>query len=150
MRVGDRTVPRGALLVIAGLLLISFGGTRAPASSPAVSVFPVPGSRLASPQTQITFRGVPARQLGRIVVTGSRGGVHSGHVAPDSDGQGGSFLPDSQFQPGEVVTVSTALNVLGGQAGAFQFTIATPAGGVPPSHWPRAARVPGDLWRFQS
>jgi Arylsulfotransferase (ASST) len=123
---------------------------RAAASAAAVSVYPIPGSRVASPKAQIAFRGIPAGQLGAILVTGSRSGTHTGTVRADSDGNGGSFLPDRPFTPGEVVTVSTALNVLGAATGAFQFTVATPAGGIPPIHWPAASRVSGDVSRFHS
>src|SRR5437016_3873073 len=90
---------------VAALLDLSSG---APAASnqPTVYVFPIPGGRVASPATQITFRGVSINQLGSIQVTGSRSGNHTGQVMPDSDGNGGSFIPSSKFLPGEVVTVS--------------------------------------------
>jgi Arylsulfotransferase (ASST) len=92
-------------------------------ASAAVSVFPIPGTRYNRPQTQITFRGIPAGQIGQVQVRGSSSGVHSGHLAPDSDGQGGSFLPDTPFSAGETVTVSSALNVLGASNGTFSFKI---------------------------
>jgi len=119
-------------------------------SGPAVSVFPIAGSRVASPQTQIAFRGVGAQQLGTITVRGSVSGVHAGVIEADSDGHGASFLPSQPFAPGEVVTVTTSLNVVGGPGGTFQFTVATPAGGIPPRHWLVTGRVPGDVWRYRS
>jgi hypothetical protein len=73
------------------------------ASSP-VSVFPVAGGHVAAPSTQITFRGVPAGQLGPISVTGSKSGTHTGRIVGDSDGDGGSFIPRTQFRTGETVT----------------------------------------------
>jgi Arylsulfotransferase (ASST) len=129
-------------------LLLAPGG--APGAPPSVSTFPIPGARVASPQSQIAFRGVPAGQLGSIVVSGSRTGVHSGSVGADSDGHGGSFVPAERFVAGEVVTVSTSLNVVGATDGRFQFTIANQAGGFRPLHWPPARRVRGDVQRFRS
>src|ERR1035437_316120 len=59
----------------------------------AVTVSPLPGSRDASPQTQISLRGVPPREVSSVSVTGSRTGVHSGRAIPYSQGDGESFLP---------------------------------------------------------
>ena len=123
-----------------------------PSGPPLVYAYPAPGSRFASPTTQIAFRGVPASQLGKITVGGSSSGAHAGTVMADSDGDGGSFVPDPSdpFTPGETVTVTTSLNIQGGQHGAFQFIVATPAGVLPPAHRPTAPRVPGDVWSFRS
>jgi Arylsulfotransferase (ASST) len=140
-------VARVALL--AGIATLGCPALAAGAAGP-VYVFPVPGGRVASPSTQITFRGVPPSQLGTIVVEGSRSGPHTGTVAPHSDGAGGSFLPAKPFTAGETVTVRTSLNVAGARGGVVRFTVARPAGGIPPLHWPRAPRVAGDLWRFHS
>lgn len=121
------------------------------ASTVPVNVFPTPGARFAAPSTQITFRGVPAGQLGGIVVAGSKSGPHSGRVLGDSDGRGGSFLPATAFTAGERVTVSTGLNVVRGRHGSFSFTVATPSGGIPGRGALRpAARVKGDVERFVS
>ena len=78
-------------------------------------MFPIPGARVASPQTQIAFRGVPIGEVGKIVVTGSRSGVHAGRFESDSDRDGGSFLPTKPFVSGEVVTVRTSLHILGAE-----------------------------------
>jgi hypothetical protein len=88
--------------------------------------------------------------VGTIVVTGSKSGVHTGTFASDTDGDGGSFLPSQPFTAGETVTVTTSLDVVGGVNGIYQFTIATPAGGLPPIHWPAAPQVPGSVLRFHS
>jgi hypothetical protein len=120
------------------------------ASDPAVSVFPIPGGRVASPQTQITFRGMPVKRLGRVLVTGSRTGRHPGRLVSDSDGRGGSFLPSKPFAAGERVTVSTKLHVRGAPKGTFHFTVATPAGTIPSMPLNPAPRVPGDVLSFQS
>src|SRR5947209_3553434 len=79
-----------AALAAAWLLL----GQPAAARAAGVSVFPIPGSQLASTQTQIAFRGIPSDQLAAatIQVSGSRSGSHSGTIAADSDGHGGSLL----------------------------------------------------------
>ncbi len=118
---------------------------------PVVSVFPIPGDRVASPQTQIAFRGLPIRGVGNVVVTGSKTGVHAGQFESDSDGDGGSFLPAKPFDPGEVVTVQTGLHILGASTpGTFHFTVATPSGSIPALPLPPAGRVPGDELTFQS
>ena len=136
----------GCAIALAGLWLVAAGG----ASDPFVSVYPIPGARVASPQTQIAFRGVPVKQLGRLTVTGSRTGRHAGRRVADSDGQGGSFLPAKPFAAGEMVTVSTRLRIHAARAGTFRFTVATPAGSIPTTPLPPAARVPGDQLTFQS
>src|SRR5947209_8724718 len=100
-------VNRLRLALAGGTLLAAFLLTGAPASAAAtVTAFPSPGARVASPQTQIVFRGVSYGRLwaASIRVTGSRSGVHAGMLAADSDGHGGSFLPTSPFTGGETVT----------------------------------------------
>jgi hypothetical protein len=71
----------------------------------AVTVSPLPGSRDAGPQTQISFLGVPASRLSRIDVRGARSGFHAGHLLPYSHGEGASFVPARRFAEGELVTV---------------------------------------------
>jgi hypothetical protein len=71
-----------------------------------VSVYPLPGTTTASPETQISFRGTT--QLGQVVVTGSRTGRHPGRIREHSDGQGASFLPRRRFAQGETVRVRSA------------------------------------------
>ena len=127
--VADRNLPRAAGLFFtmrrslrllgAVLCTLSALASLAAAASAAssVSVFPSPGTRYAEPGTQITFRGISAGRIGSISVVGSRSGAHSGHVAADSDGNGGSFLPNHPFDAGETVTVATGLNVVDGNRG---------------------------------
>jgi hypothetical protein len=115
-----------------------------------VYTYPIPASQVAPPGTQIAFRGIPASQIGTIAVTGSVSGVHTGTVEADSDGRGGSFIPDQPFAPGEIVTVGTSLNIAAGTNGSFQFKVATPAGPIPFASRPAAPRVPGDVWSFVS
>lgn len=142
---------RLAWLATPVLVVMAWPAGAAFAAAPQVAVFPVPGSRVATPETQITFRGVPAGQLGPIIVTGSSSGAHPGVIEADSDGQGGSFLPTSPFTPGEVVTVGTHLNVLGAANGVFTFTIQEPAGVIePPGSRTVAPRLAGDADSFRS
>jgi hypothetical protein len=76
-----------------------------------VTVSPLAGSRDATPQTQISFLGVPAGDLSAISVVGSRTGAHSGHLASYSQSDGASFLPSSPFVAGERVTVRARVRV---------------------------------------
>jgi Arylsulfotransferase (ASST) len=142
--------------VLIGLSLAGCGGSVSaamptPTPTPTVTVFPIPGARVASPQTQIAFRGVPIGQVGKVVVTGSRSGVHTGRFESDSDRDGGSFLPAKPFVSGELVTVRTSLRILGAKVpGTFHFTVATPSGSIPATPLPPAGRAPGDVLTFHS
>jgi Arylsulfotransferase (ASST) len=130
---------------LTGLCLAGCGSSARP-----VSVYPIPGGRVASPQTQIAFRGIAPGRIGPVVVTGSRSGRHSGRLEADSDGQGASFLPATPFTAGEVVTVRTRMDVRGVRGGTFHFTVATPAGAIPSMPLNPAARVAGDELTFQT
>ncbi len=135
-------------LALIAVALVVMAGPKGHART--VSAFPVPGARVAAPQTQITFRGVPAGKLGRITVSGSHSGRHSGRILADSDGEGGSFVPARPFSEGEVVTVRTKLRVRGARKGTFRFTVATPAGAIPLTPVASAARMAGDVLQFKS
>jgi len=74
-----------------------------------VTVSPLPGSRDASPETQISFLGVPAHELAHISVTGSRTGRHAGRLLAYSQGDGASFLPARRFAEGERVQVRASI-----------------------------------------
>jgi hypothetical protein len=144
----DRLLSSLATVVLFGLA-VSPGV--ASATTPTVFAYPIPGSHAAAPETQITFRGVPAAQLGAIGVTGSVSGPHPGTIEADSDGQGGSFIPSTPFTPGEVVTVNTGLKVSGATNGTFTFTIEQPTAGIlPPGSRTVPPRVSGDVDFFQS
>ena len=140
------------LLVLLGgtllLLLGSAGGS--PAATTPVSVFPINGSQVAPPHTQITFRGVPTSSFGSISVRGSKSGSHSGKVLSDSDGRGGSFIPSSSFTAGETVTVTTHMNIVDSKNGTFHFKVATPAGHIPFRPFRPSGRVKGDVYHFHS
>ncbi len=90
-----------------------------------VTVSPLPGSRDATPQTQISFLGVPADELMGVTVSGSRTGRHRGRMVAYSQGDGASFLPAHPFAAGETVTMHAQLRANGGaQQLTDQFAIA--------------------------
>lgn len=124
-------VPAGARPVPAGTVAAAQAAYPAP-----VMVYPSPGDRYEQRETQISFRGIPAGEIGPLMVIGSRSGVHDGRIEADSDGDGGSFLPNRRFDAGETVTVTTDLNVVGGTNGRFRFAIDHPR------HFPTIGRSP--------
>ena len=137
-----------AAIAAGAVTFLVLGGT-SPADIPAVYVFPIPGGRVASPQTQISFRGVPVTPLS---VVGSESRTHTGVVFRHSDGHGSSFIPKVPFTPGEVVTVTvpSTVRVLGVKNGVFHFTVATPASQPTCVKYPVSPRVRGGVWRFRS
>jgi hypothetical protein len=143
----SRTASLLAAGVLAGLAIAAQGAAAQP---PPVSVYPLPGTSYNLPGTQITFRGVPPGQIGNVTVVGSSSGTHTGHIAPDSDGAGGSFLPDRPFLPGETVTVTTSLNIVGGRGGAFTFKIAYPSRPITPMTLPVVSNTANALQHFRS
>ena len=149
LRIGVRALAVSGVAVPAAVLLLG-APAAAQAQPSSVAVYPIPGSRVAPPQAQIVFRGLPATQLGAITVTGSKSGAHTGQIESDSDHDGGSFIPTQPFDPGETVTVSTALNVLGGHNGTFHFQVAVPAGRAPYRPHPRVQDVRGGVWQYRS
>ncbi len=83
-----------------------------------VTISPLPGSRDASTQTQVSFLGVRASELHVVRVVGSQSGVHSGHVEAyraeiGGHAEGASFLPSRPFTEGERVTVRVQLRTGG-------------------------------------
>jgi hypothetical protein len=78
-----------------------------------VTVSPLSGSRDASPQTQVSFLGVPAGDLSHVSAIGSRSGVHGGRLLAYSQGDGASFVPARPFSEGERVSVRARLRVGG-------------------------------------
>ncbi len=138
------------LTAVSAALVLGLFPAAASAAPAQVDAFPIPGGRVASPASQITFRGVAPSQVGQITVQGSASGVHAGSIQGDSDGRGASFVPSTPFKPGETVTVTTSLNIANASSGRFTFTVATPAGGLPVIHWPAAPRVRNDVSFFHS
>ena len=130
-------LPRRLVLTCAAVGALLGPGAAVAGAAP-VSVFPTPGTLVASDRTQVSFRGAAPGALGRIRVSGSRSGAHPGVLRAHSDGQGASFVPRRGFRPGERVTVRTGLDVRGGRGGDFGFTVgrlvarAQPVGPEPP------------------
>ena len=150
MKTSIASVPRAgglatAFAATALIALVTATGSRA--ATP-VSVFPVPGDRVATRETQIAIRGLPSSRFGTITVTGSESGVHTGAVKSDSDGAGGSFIPTKPFTAGERVTVKTGLDVTGGSQGSWSFTVETPAHPASARPLKLGTRAKGDVWRF--
>jgi len=114
-----------------------------------VAVFPLPGSRTASPSTEITFRGVSALALAAMTVVGARSGGHTGVLVPHADGHGASYLPDAPFQSGEEVTVQTGLHGPAAAMATVRFTTATPVA-APPIAKSRNTSHPKYAMRFRS
>lgn len=96
------------------------------AAGGSVIAYPQPGSRTASPQTQISIRGVAANKIGTVTVVGAESGAHETTAKPDSDGDGASLFLDPALTPGETVTVRTSLAIVGAARGAYTFTVSRP------------------------
>ena len=126
------------------------GATAAQAASPAVSVYPSPGTNYNLPRTQITFRGIAPSAIGTVSVVGSVTGAHTGRVAADSDNKGGSFLPAKPFTAGETVTVTTGLNIVGGQNGKFSFVVVHQSRPIQPMPLPVVSAGSNGLQHFRS
>jgi hypothetical protein len=116
-----------------------------------VAVSPLPGSRDASPETQISFLGVPARKLLHITVFGSITGSHSGRLERYSQGDGGSFVLSRPFHPGERVTVRGSVRT-GHRLRSFSyhFFVAYPDPIPPPSATPSKTPPAGSVQSFRS
>jgi hypothetical protein len=140
---------RGAAVTVVAAF-VSLAGAAGASAQPAVSVYPLPGSTSSLPQTQITFRGIPASQIGSVQVVGSSTGAHPGTIEADSDGQGGSFVPKSPFAPGETVTVSTGLDVVGGTNGSYKFAVVVPYGTINPMNLPMVPAGSNGVQHFHS
>ena len=117
----------------------------------AVTVSPLPGSRDASAETQVSFLGVPAAALSGVSVRGSHGGAHPGRLVDYSQGDGASFLPARPFSPGETVAVHATVAARGRATPiSFSFRVAVPdtfgeAGGSTPP-----APKPSEYQRFRT
>ncbi len=92
-----------------------------------LTVSPLPGSRDASPLTQISLLGVGAGELSAVSATGSRSGAHTGRLLAYSQGDGASFVPARPFRPGEQVRVQvTVAGASGTKTLSYSFTVAVP------------------------
>lgn len=75
-----------------------------------VTVSPFPGTRDASPRTQISFLGGPGTTVSDVHVAGSRSGRHGGRLEAYSTATGESFILNRQFVAGEHVLVSARVH----------------------------------------
>lgn len=99
-----------------------------PMSPPALfATSPHHGSRTASTDTTISFRGLDRRDLGTVRVEGSISGGHSGILVDHPDGQGVSWVPDDWFEPGEYVFVTADTPLGDTPEGRLTFRTATRA-----------------------
>ena len=100
----SRLMSRAVLLTLLAALFVpavasAQSGPYAELPGP-ISAFPLPGTQTAGTGTQISLRGAPLKRLGRITVTGSKSGRHSGRLRAHSDGQGASFVLKRRLSQG--------------------------------------------------
>ncbi len=104
----------GRMGVCLGVLcLLALLVTAASAQAVAVAVSPLNGTPDASPYSQISFLGVPPKEIADVSVSGSRTGRHSGKLAAYVSAPGASFLPSHPFAQGETVTASAVVGSRG-------------------------------------
>ena len=132
-RVRNRPRPAGLqrLWPVLALVAVSIVAlTTTSGGGPPLAVYPAAGTPVASPSTQISFRGAGTDDLSGLQVRGSRTGLHRGRLLAHSDGRGASFLPSAPFAPGETVSVRADRPLAGAQGGAVRFRILTPVPGL--------------------
>jgi Arylsulfotransferase (ASST) len=116
-----------------------------------VDVSPEPESVTANPHTQISFLGTNVANIREVSVTGSRSGLHDGHVHAYSQDDGASFVPEKPFDAGERVVVRA---VLGAGAGArriaFGFRVDTPYPTANVSEFGNPQAAPADYQSFDT
>lgn len=88
-----------------------------------VRMSPQQGSRYALPATTIAFRGVTADQIGDVMVSGSESGPASGVLREHSDGQGVSWINDTEFFDSEEVTIQASIPLTAAANGLATFVI---------------------------
>lgn len=116
--------PRCAIVAFAAFSFLMFaGGAGAKQQAKPVSVFPAPGTPVASELTTFSFRGVEPGNLGPVKIYGSQTGRHLGKRLKHSDGKGASFIPNKPFAPGEKVNVFTKKRIKLTENGDFSIRI---------------------------
>ncbi len=136
----SRTLTRASLVVALCLLgpALRVASARAAGAAPApfVTISPLSGTHDASPTTQISFLGAPAKDLSKIRVIGSKTGAHTGRLESYSTGDGASLIHTKPLAPGEHVTVGArvtdgaATRAVGSHFDvAVPFVVPTPPGG---------------------
>jgi len=112
-------------VVLAALLLgVGLGAVQPPLASARISVYPSPGTPVASETTGFSFRGVAPHRLGKVAIIGSVSGRHAiARRIEHSDGAGVSLLPKRPFIQGETVHVYTHRDIRLAEHGDFQIRI---------------------------
>lgn len=117
-----------------------------------VDVSPAPGSVTANPNTQISFLGIPAGDIGEVSVNGDRSGSHRGRLEGYSQGDGASFVADAAFEPGEQVSVKVEFGANPGERDArvavYDFRIDTPYSTARIGPFPNPQPSPADYQSF--
>ncbi|MDQ2700205.1 MAG: arylsulfotransferase family protein, partial [Actinomycetota bacterium] len=113
-------------MLAAAVTTVTFSTLAAPSQAAVknpVSVYPAPGTPVASEKTTISFRGLKPANLGSIKVFGSKSGRHGGKRLAHSDRRGVSFIPRRHFKSGERVRVFTGKKIKRARNGDFSFRI---------------------------
>ena len=133
----------GVLLIVGFALLPGVA-----LASTGLAISPLNGTLDASPNTQISFLGVPSNEIADVSVRGSRSGSHSGRLEGYVTAAGASFVPTHTFVQGEQVTVTAVVGPKGHtQRVGSSFYIARLSGYRPP---PSGAPAPAKAGTVQS
>ncbi len=122
-----------------------------------VDVSPEPGTDTANPDTQISFLGTSVANIREVTVLGSESGEHRGRVLAYHQGDGGSFIPEQPFKPGERVLVHGVIHTgapgtlgAGGTRVSFAFRIDTPYPTATVPEFPNPSAAPADYESFDT
>ncbi len=116
-----------------------------------VDVSPAPGTGTANPNTQVSFLGVPVTEIHAVSVVGARSGHHAGDLRAYSQGDGGSFVPDKPFEPGEQVVVRATIGAgAGGTPTVFSFRVDTPYSTEDVAEYANPPAPPADYQSFDT
>jgi hypothetical protein len=141
---------RASLGAVALLTAMAFFAVTA-AGARALSLSPLNGTPDASPQTQISFLGVPASEITNVSVVGSSTGRHAGRLESYASAAGASFLTAYPFRQGERVTASALINRAGhARRVSTSFTVARLTPYNPPSLGSPSPAKPGTIQSFVS
>jgi hypothetical protein len=137
----------GAVALLAAMTFLAVTATGARA----LSLSPLNGTPDASPQTQISFLGVPVSEIVDVSVVGSASGRYAGRLQSYASAAGASFLVAHPFRQGERVTASALIERNGHtRRVSTSFTVARIASYSPsPLGSPSPAR-PGTVQSFVS
>jgi hypothetical protein len=136
--------------VLAVLALATLAGPAA-AHARTLTISPLNGTPDASPDTQISFLGVPASEISRVSVRGSRSGSHPGRLSTYVSSPGASFLPSRRFTEGERVLVTAVVGPRGHtRSVGTAFTVARLSGYQPPAAGAPAPARKGTVQSFVS